>query len=117
MKLPRTPHDLVDTFDMLVPEAPDITSRRMFGYPSRFMNGNLFTGLHGDYMILRLSENDRAEFLKETGSHLFEPMPGRAMKEYVVVPNHLINDGLLPWLEKSMAYARSLPPKQPKTKP
>jgi hypothetical protein len=46
----------------------------------------------------------------------FEPMPGRAMKGYVVLPKSIYsNDKLFgEWLDKSIRYVSSLPPKKKK---
>ena len=38
-------------------------------------------------VAVRLSPQDRATLLEEKGASVFEPMPGRAMKEYVVLPD------------------------------
>jgi len=46
----------------------------------------MFMGLHEDSIILRLAAEDRDEFLSRYDSGLVEPMPGRPMKEYVIVP-------------------------------
>jgi hypothetical protein len=46
----------------------------------------MFVGLFQDDMILRLSETRRVEVLKIDGAKIFEPMPGRPMREYVAVP-------------------------------
>jgi TfoX/Sxy family transcriptional regulator of competence genes len=80
------------------------------------VNGNMFTGLHQENMMLRLSEKDRAELLAVKGAAPFEPMPGRAMKEYVVVPQTMLKKPaeLKQWLARSFAYASSLPPKAKK---
>jgi hypothetical protein len=50
------------------------------------------------------------------GEKTFEPMPGRAMKSYVVVPQAFYcNDELFrEWLELSFGYSSSLPPKRSK---
>ena len=68
--------------------------------------------------MIRLSEEERAKFLLLEGASPFEPMPGRPMREYVVVPPAMVTDEgpLRAWLEKALAYARSLPPKPPKSK-
>jgi hypothetical protein len=50
----------------------------------------MFMGLYEDSLILRLAEPDKAEFLGRYGGELFEPLPGRSMKEYVVVPPALV---------------------------
>jgi hypothetical protein len=46
----------------------------------------------------------------------FEPMPGRAMKGYVVLPKPVYSDNKLfgEWLDKSIRYVSSLPPKKKK---
>jgi hypothetical protein len=43
----------------------------------------------------------------------FEPMSGRVMREYVVVPKVLLKapGELRAWVEKSLAYVSSLPAK------
>lgn len=88
----------------------------MFGYPVCFINGNMFSGLHANDMILRLPDDKRADFISQNNSHIFEPMPGHQMKQYVVVPEELMNDGIDKWLEESITYVRSLPPKIKKAK-
>jgi hypothetical protein len=86
MKYVPSPPELIEFFDRLLPDDPDIKKRKMFGYPCCFINGNLAAGLHADNLLLRLSEADRSAFLKLPESKIFEPMPGRPMKEYVLVP-------------------------------
>lgn len=103
---------LVETFEAVRPRAP-AEARQMFGYPCCFVNGNMFMGLHEDRMILRLDETERERLLAMEGAEPFEPMPGRPMREYVVVPPALLTDHptLRGWVDRSLAYARALPPK------
>ena len=35
--------------------------RQMFGFPAYFVNGNMFTGVFEDVIILRLADPDREE--------------------------------------------------------
>jgi hypothetical protein len=67
-------------------------------------------------MLLRLPEAQRAELLRERGAKVFEPMPGRAMKEYVVVPKSMLEDRktLATWIQRSRTFAASLKPKPKK---
>jgi TfoX/Sxy family transcriptional regulator of competence genes len=91
--------------------------RRMFGYPTYFINGNMFAGVHGDKLFIRLSESEVKEIINaHLGVTCFEPMPGRAMTGYVVVPKPVYSDEKLfsKWLEESIKYASALPPKQKK---
>ncbi len=66
--------------------------RQMFGYPCAFENGQLFTGLFQDSLFVRLGERERAELLQAKGAALFEPMKGRPMREYVVLPPAMLED-------------------------
>ena len=115
-----SPDALVKAFEHLTQTVPQATSRKVFGYPAVFINGQMFAGLHQDKMILRLSEEDRARFMQLKGASAFEPMPGRPMREYVVVPPSLLKSDaeLEDWLAKALAYASTLPPKatKPRTK-
>jgi TfoX/Sxy family transcriptional regulator of competence genes len=118
-KWQRSPEALVSTFQRVVGDFPLAQQRKMFGYPAAFVNGHMFTCLFENSMIVRLPDEDRARLLQIEGASLFEPMPGRPMREYVVVPRPMVEDShaLLSWLEKSFAYAAALPPKTPKPKP
>lgn len=92
-------------------------AKRMFGCPAYFVNGNMFTGVHGDSLFVRLGEPERSEALSASDEvSVFAPVPGRQMKEYVVLPDSVCrDDGLLrTWLRRSYAYASSLPAKQDK---
>lgn len=90
--------------------------KKMFGYPCCFLNGNMFTGLHQENWVLRLSEADRKVMVDTYKVGPFEPMAGRIMKEYVILPTKILSDESLlkEWIEKSIAYASTLLPKVPK---
>ena len=77
---------LVSLFAELAPKDPRVEPKKMFGWPCCFVNGNLFAGLHKEYMLFRLSEKDQVIFLKLDGAAEFEPMPGRKMKGYATLP-------------------------------
>ncbi|MBI3784315.1 MAG: TfoX/Sxy family protein [Deltaproteobacteria bacterium] len=114
MKWQKSPPQLIEAFDAALPNDPSVARRKMFGYPCAFVGGNMFCGLHQDNLIVRLDAAGRAKLLKEKGAALFEPMPGRVMREYVVVPPAIKTDAkrLASWLANGFAYAASLPPKQ-----
>ena len=90
--------------------------KKMFGYPAFFVNGNLFVGVHGDNLFLRLSEADVANIKNGVkGVTNFEPA-GRAMKGYVILPKALYSaDSVFKeWLDKSIKYVSALPTKKRK---
>jgi hypothetical protein len=112
----KSPEALVARFDEMVPEAPGVERRQMFGYPAAFVNGNLFMSLFQDHMVLRLSVADMAAFVERFETRAFDPMGGRPMKQYAVVPQAVADDDALlgEWTGRALAYAGSLPKKAPK---
>src|SRR5260370_14763197 len=73
-------------FTTLVPDEPAVTLRPMFGNLSAFVNGNMFAGLFGEDLFVRLPDEQSAPIRKQGGRD-FEPMAGHAMKGYVTVPS------------------------------
>ena len=114
----KAPAELVERFNEVIGRFPEVERRQMFGYPCGFVGGQMATGLHESTWIVRLPEADRADVLGLEGSRQFEPMSGRPMREYVVLPQAILDDtdALVPWLERSIAYVASLPPKPPKAR-
>ncbi len=86
----------------------------MFGYPALFVGGNLVTGLHQDAWMVRLPDEQRAELMAISGARPFEPMPGRPMKGYAVLPPSIVGDDgeLDRWVLRAIEHGRTLPPKR-----
>jgi TfoX/Sxy family transcriptional regulator of competence genes len=93
-----------------------VERRKMFGGLTLFLNGHMFAAIHGAKIVLRMSEQDRQDAQTKSGALPFEPMPGRVMKEYVVVPESVWSspDSLDKWMAKSIEFVGALPPKVPK---
>jgi TfoX/Sxy family transcriptional regulator of competence genes len=91
----------------------------MFGNLAAFVNGNMFAGLYGNDMFVRLSEQEAKELLEHEGAGLFEPMKGRPMKGYFLLPGSWKNrpDLVRSWVTKSQAWTSKLPKKASKKKP
>lgn len=66
---------------------------------------------------LRIGKAEREAFIAEFEGGLLETY-GTVMKEYVAVPDQLLEDSqrLLPYLEQSYAYAKTLKPQKRKRK-
>jgi TfoX/Sxy family transcriptional regulator of competence genes len=97
----------------------DCQKRQMFGCPAYFVNNNMFTGVHQSSLFIRLSEVAQKELLVSNPDVTkFEPMAGRIMKEYIVLPESIYNDSkaLSKWLNRSYEYVLSLPLKETKQK-
>ena len=116
-KFTKSPDELVRLFERALKDFPMTTQRKMFGYPCAFVNGNMFTGLFQDEMFLRLSDEDRAAIRKQYDTSLFEPMTGRLMRQYVLVPHYVLKSPRLlrTWLTKGMEHAKALQPKKQRT--
>jgi TfoX/Sxy family transcriptional regulator of competence genes len=113
MEWTKSPPALIEAFDAALPEDPRVERRQMFGYPCAFVNGQMFTGLHQEHLIVRLDDRGRGELLAVPGAEPFQPMPGRFMREYVVMPPRIIASAvqLREWLERAFGFALTLPAK------
>ena len=94
-----------------------VGKRQMFGCPCWFASDAMCCGVHDDHLFLRLAEHDREKLLAEWPEvRRFEPLPGRVMREYLVLPSDLLDNGATfrEWLIRSFAFASTLPPKEKK---
>ena len=112
MSLPKPSDQAKAAFTKLVPDEPAVTMRPMFGNLSAFVNGNMFAGLFGEDLFVRLPDDESAP-IRKLGGRDFEPMPGHAMKGYVTVPRTWRSKPAATeaWIAASLAFARRLPPK------
>ncbi len=113
--IPKADQEAKALFESMVPDHPAVTVRPMFGNVSAFVNGNMFMGVFGPDVFLRLPEADREAVTAEGGGP-FEPMPGRPMRDYVIVPSDWRHkpDRLRRWVARSLEHVEAMPPKQPK---
>jgi TfoX/Sxy family transcriptional regulator of competence genes len=77
VKMPKPTDEDRDRFHQLVPEAPGVETKPMFGNLGAFVNGNMFMGLFGADVGLRLPDPDRERLLAEPGAGPFGPTSGR----------------------------------------
>jgi TfoX/Sxy family transcriptional regulator of competence genes len=113
-KMPKPSEDAKAAFSKLVPSEPAVAMRPMFGNLAAFVNGNMFAGLFGEDLFVRLPDEQSAPIRKQGGRD-FEPMPGHAMSGYVTVPTTWRSKpaATKAWIAAALAFARSLPPKVP----
>lgn len=106
--MPKSPPELVARFAACLPDDPSVTRRPMFGYPSATVGGHMFASLFRDDVVVRLPTAEVA------GGLPFEPMPGRAMSGYTILPAAVAADpdALRSWLERAFRAASELPPKR-----
>src|SRR5207249_9811660 len=70
---------------------------------------------HEDRFVLRLDEAGCAE-AKRLGATDFEPMPGRAMKGWVVLPSRFLADDAQAsrWIDRAHRHVATMPAKKKK---
>jgi len=105
----------VALYEKLIATIPGL-QRKGDANPYTSLNGNMFTLLHqSSTLAIRLPEDERQEFLKKHKTRLFEAY-GTVMKEYVHVPDALLENTkeLQKYLQVSYEYAKTLKPKPTK---
>jgi TfoX/Sxy family transcriptional regulator of competence genes len=117
-KLEKSSPALLQAFAQVMATQPMAQTKTVFGSPAAFANGQMFAGIQNESFFLRLPDAERESFMQTVSAQRWEPIAGRPMREYVVVPAPLIEspDQLNAWLGKSIAYVQSLPPKAAKKK-
>jgi TfoX/Sxy family transcriptional regulator of competence genes len=117
-KIPPPMAEAVGAFERLTPTKPTITVKKVFGQPAAFVNGNMFMGVFGAQVFVRLSEPECRSALEKDGLKPFEPMEGRAMRGYVVLNPKILasNPTARSWVARSLTFSEKLPPKTPKRK-
>ncbi|HSP08732.1 MAG TPA: TfoX/Sxy family protein [Candidatus Dormibacteraeota bacterium] len=115
MKLPRPSEEAKAAFAKLVPDGPAVTLKPMFGQLSAFVNGNMFCGLFGEDLVVRLPEPEIAK-VKQQGGRDFEPLPGRKMGGYVMVPGgwRAKPAPAAALIKRALAVTGAMPAKAPK---
>lgn len=113
-KMTKSPPELVERFRAVLGRHPDATQRQMFGYPAAFVGGNMATSLFAFDWVVRLSSEDQQELLAIPGARPFEPMAGRPMRGYLLLPDSVLADdaALDAWVGRALAFTASVPPKQ-----
>ncbi len=112
MEWKKTPPGLAAAFDKATPKDANIVRKSMFGYPALFLNGNMFAGTFQDQVVAKLNDAD-LEKARKSGVKQFEPMPGRPMKAFVVIPSTDVSTpaALASWIERAHRNAETMPPK------
>lgn len=100
-------------FRRLVPDDERVTTRPMFGSLAAFANGYMFMGLFGSDLFVRLSEAEREAQLA-AGWQRLEVMPGKAMGDYLVLPDSWRTEANLAheWGSRALDHVTSLAPKK-----
>jgi TfoX/Sxy family transcriptional regulator of competence genes len=113
MQIPKPSDDDKDYFRSLIPDDPRVEVKPMFGNLGGFVNGNMFIGLFGASVGVKLDDADRERLLAEDGAGPFGPEE-RPMGGYVTLPAkwRSATKKSAPWIAKALDHVGSLPAKK-----
>jgi TfoX/Sxy family transcriptional regulator of competence genes len=115
MKMPKHSDESKARFRSLVSEAPGVEVKPMFGSLGAFVNGNMFAGLFGEDIGVKLDERGLAELAALPGSGPFGPAE-RPMGGYLALPADLPDADKSAWVDRARDHIATLPPKVKKPK-
>ena len=117
MQIPKPGEDDRDYFHSLLPDEPQIQVKPMFGNLGAFVNGNMFCGLFGADVGVRLTDPDDRARLTQAGGGPFGPSE-RPMGGYLSLPVGWRDKPGRPtargWVTLAFGQVALLAPKAPK---
>ena len=117
MEIPKPSEDDKQFFRSLIADDSEVEIKPMFGNLGAFVHGNMFAGLFGSAVGVRLAESDARELEAVDGSGPFGP-EGHAMAGYISLPSAWRGDAsqAASWVDKARDHVGTLPPKVKKPK-
>jgi TfoX/Sxy family transcriptional regulator of competence genes len=112
MKIPKPTAEDKARFESLVPRDPRVEVKPMFGNLGAFVNGNMFMGLFGADVGVKLDDTAHGA-LSKAGGGSFGPAE-RPMGGYVSLPATFTEAQATKWIARSLDYVAALPPKAKK---
>lgn len=109
---------LVERVRLAIGEDPNIAEIKMFGGMCFTLNGNMLVGVtKAGALMVRVSEDQLAQALKQPGAAQMKMGPERVMKGFLSVdPDALSDQSLRQWVAAATNYVGPMPPKEPKPK-
>ena len=117
MQIPKPTDEDRTRFRSLVPDDPRVEIKPMVGNLGGFVNGNMFMGLFGPDIGVRLAPEDAERLRAVVGAGPFGPAE-RPMGGYVTLPTTLIGTPEADrWVARSLDLVAEMPPKAPPASP
>jgi hypothetical protein len=120
MDMPKASDADKEHFRSVLPDHPEVVVKPMFGNLGAFVNGNMFAGLFGSTIGVKLSTADQAALESSERTVPFGPAE-RPMGGYTGLPEVWNGDGggtgeerARAWVERAFEYVAGQPPKAPK---
>jgi len=115
MQMPKHSDEAKAHFRSLVNDAPGVEVKPMFGSLGAFVNGNMFAGLFGENVGVKLDPTGLDELRALPGSGPFGPAE-RPMGGYLSLPTGLDDPAMTAWVDRARDHVATLPPKVKKPK-
>jgi TfoX/Sxy family transcriptional regulator of competence genes len=112
VEIPKPSDSDRERFRSLVPDDTRVEVKPMFGNLGAFVNGNMFMGLFGSDIGVKLTAADQ-ETLLHAGGGPFGPHE-RPMGGYVSLPSGIGETDARRWVAISLAHVGALPAKKKK---
>jgi hypothetical protein len=107
MKMPKPTEADRERFTALVPDDPRVAIKPMFGNLGAFVNGNLFMGLFGADVGLKLAADDLTDLLAQPGGGPFGPAE-RPLGGYATLPAGMSDADCHEWTTKALTYVGAM---------
>jgi TfoX/Sxy family transcriptional regulator of competence genes len=115
MQMPKHSEEAKEHFRGLISDAPGVEVKPMFGSLGAFVNGNMFAGLFGDNVGVKLDAAGLEELRALPGSGPFGPQE-RPMGGYLSLPHDLPDPEATAWTDRARDFVATMPPKVKKPK-
>lgn len=121
MEMPKASEEDKERFRSVVPDHPDVVVKPMFGNLGAFVNGNMFAGLFGPTIGVKLSDEDRVMLESSERTVPFGPAD-RPMAGYSGLPEVWNEEGdgddarAKAWVIKAYEFVSTLPAKEAKAR-
>lgn len=105
--------ELADRLRLSLGGEPGVSEKAMFGGLAFLVHGNMAVAASSDGgLMVRVEPKQTESLLQEPGARRFS-MRGREMDGWLLVAAAVLDDdgALRSWIDRGVAYARSLPPK------
>jgi TfoX/Sxy family transcriptional regulator of competence genes len=120
MEMPKASDADKEHFRSVLPDHPEVVVKPMFGNLGAFVNGNMFAGLFGPTIGVKLAPEDKETLESTERTVPFGPAE-RPMGGYTGLPEFWNAEGdgdearEKAWVEKAFEHVAALPPKAPKS--
>ena len=103
---------LADRVRVFLAQTAGLQEKRMFGGVAFMVGGNMAVGISGTDLMVRIDPSESDAALTQPGVRVFD-MTGRPMKGWLLVDSSVLagDDDLAAWIDRGVAFARSLPAK------